>query len=104
MPGSGKSSLGRRLSKKLGMPLVDTDVLIETLAGMRISDIFAAQGEAAFRDLESRCAREAAALSGVIISTGGGMILRPENMDILAQNGLILFIDRHPAHIVRDMR
>ena len=102
LSGCGKSTFGRRLSRRLHMPLFDTDVMIEKKTGRIIADIFAEDGEAAFRDMESACAREAAAMEGVIISTGGGMILREKNMEELSRNGLVVFIDRHPSHILRS--
>lgn len=102
MPGSGKSSLGRRLARRLRMPLFDTDAMVVERDGRAISDIFAEGGEAAFRDMESACVREAAAQSGVVISTGGGVILRGENMDALKKNGMVFFIDRHPSLILKS--
>ncbi len=102
MPGSGKTSLGKRLARKLRMPLFDTDAMIVEREGRPISDIFAQNGEAAFRDMETACARELAAKNGVIISTGGGIILRKENMDALKENGIFFFIDRHPSLIFKS--
>ena len=80
MPGCGKSAVGRCLSQLLEMPLVDTDELVEQEAGRTIPEIFAQEGEGAFRDRETAAARAAAAMEGVIVATGGGMVLRPENM------------------------
>lgn len=102
LSGCGKSTFGRRLAKRLRLPLLDTDVMIEKKTGRTIPDIFAADGESGFRDIESACAREAAAVQGAIISTGGGMILREENMKELSKNGLVVFIDRHPSRILRS--
>lgn len=102
LSGCGKSSFGRRLAKRLRLPLLDTDVMIEKKTGRTIPDIFAADGESGFRDIESACAREAAAVQGAVISTGGGMILREENMKELSKNGLVVFIDRHPSRILRS--
>lgn len=102
LSGCGKSTFGRRLAKRLRLPLLDTDVMIEKKTGRTIPDIFAADGESGFRDIESACAREAAAVQGAVISTGGGMILREENMKELSQNGLVVFIDRHPSRILRS--
>ena len=102
LSGCGKSTFGRRLAKRLRLPLLDTDVMIEKKTGRTIPDIFAADGESGFRDIESACAREAAAVQGAVISTGGGMILREENMKELSKNGLIVFIDRHPSRILRS--
>ena len=102
LSGCGKSTIGRRLARRMRMPLLDTDAMIEKNSGRTIPDIFAEDGETGFRDMESACARQAAAGSGAVISTGGGMILREENMKALAENGLIVFIDRHPSHILRS--
>ena len=102
LSGCGKTTFGKRLSRKLRLPLIDTDVMIEKKTGRTIPEIFAAEGENGFRDIESVCAREAAAQNGAVISTGGGMVLREENMKALSQNGLIIFIDRHPSHILRS--
>ena len=94
MPGCGKSAVGKRLSQLLEMPLVDTDAMVEEEAGCTISQLFAQEGETAFRDRESAAARRAAGLEGVIIATGGGMVLRPENMAALGGTGVIFFRDR----------
>ena len=102
LSGCGKSTIGRRLARRLHMPLLDTDTMIVEREKRAIPDIFASEGESGFRDIESTCAREAAARNGVIISTGGGMILRRENMEALSRNGLVVFIDRHPSHILRS--
>ena len=102
LSGCGKSTFGKRLARRLHMPLLDTDAIIEKKTGRSIPDIFSTEGEAGFRDLESACAREAAAMQGVVISTGGGMILREENMAALSKNGLVIFIDRHPSRILRS--
>ena len=94
MPGSGKSTVGKILSKMLCMPLVDTDALVEQTAGKTIPELFAQEGERAFRDRETAAARQAAKLDNTVIATGGGIILRPENMEALAATGLIFFRDR----------
>lgn len=102
MPGSGKSTVGKILSKMLCMPLVDTDALVEQTAGKTIPELFAQEGEAAFRDRETAAARQAAALDNTVIATGGGIILRPENMEALAATGLIFFRDRDLEDIVGE--
>lgn len=94
MPGSGKTTVGTLLSDLLSLPLADTDAMVEAAAGRTIPELFASEGEPAFRDRETTAAREAAALNGAVIATGGGIILRPENMAALAQTGLIFFLDR----------
>ena len=102
MPGSGKSRVGKILSKMLCMPLVDTDALVEQTAGKTIPELFAQEGESAFRDRETAAARQAAALDNTVIATGGGIILRPENMEALAATGLIFFRDRDLEDIVGE--
>ena len=94
MPGSGKSTVGRLLSDKLGRPLVDTDEEIVARAGKPIPKIFAESGETAFRDLETAVIADASRSGGVVISTGGGAILREENLALLRQNGALVFLDR----------
>ena len=102
MPGSGKTKMGRILAERCGRPLVDTDQMVVEKAGKSIPEIFGAQGEPAFRDLEAAAVREAAALNGAVIATGGGVILREENMAALRETGLVFFRDRSPAAIVGE--
>lgn len=102
MPGSGKSTVGKILSRMLCMPLVDTDALVEKSAGKTIPELFAQEGESAFRDRETAAARQAAELDNTVIATGGGIILRPENMEALAATGLIFFRDRDLEDIVGE--
>lgn len=94
MPGSGKSTLGALLAQRLGRPLLDTDAEIVRRAGMPIPEIFRTRGETAFRDLESAVLRTAAQSGGQIIATGGGAVLRQENVDAMRQNGTVVFLDR----------
>lgn len=94
MPSSGKTTIGKRLANELKMKFVDTDKEIERVSGKAIPEIFKTQGEAAFRDIESRVITEASAKQNCIISTGGGAILRELNVMALRGNGVIYFIDR----------
>lgn len=102
MPGSGKSTVGKILSQLLHMSLADTDDLVERSAGKTIPELFASEGEAAFRDRETAAAREAASLDGAVIATGGGIVLREENMRVLAATGLIFFRDRDLEDILGE--
>ncbi len=102
MPGSGKTKMGRILAEKFSLPLVDTDQLVVERAGKTIPEIFGESGEQAFRDLETTAVQEAAALNGAVIATGGGVILREENMAALRQTGVVFFRDRAPAAIVGE--
>lgn len=94
MPASGKSTVGRILSEKLGRQMIDTDDMIVEEAKMPIKDIFEKFGEKYFRDLETKCVKEASARSSVIIATGGGVPLREENVKALKENGKLFFLDR----------
>ena len=99
MPGSGKSTVGKIIAKQLGRDFIDTDALIVERYGV-IKDIFREHGEAYFRDLESKVIRVLASLTGKVISTGGGAILRKENVDSLRRNGELFFIDRSPEYLI----
>ncbi len=94
MPGCGKSAVGRALAKRLGKTFVDLDAEIVRRAGRPIPDIFAREGEDAFRALESQAVREAGARTGCVLSTGGGVVTREENYPPLHQNGVIVHITR----------
>lgn len=94
MPASGKTTVGNLLSKKLDRQLIDTDDEIVKKAGMSIPEIFDKYGEDAFRDIESEVVEEVSKLNGVIIATGGGSILRNENVRNLKLNGKLYFLDR----------
>ena len=95
MPGSGKSTVGKALAEALGRPFVDTDQVIVQRAGKPIAQIFDEIGEGGFRDLETQAVRDSANQSaGCIIATGGGAILRDENLRALRRTGRIYFLDR----------
>lgn len=94
MPGSGKTTVGGILARRMGRTLVDTDDMIRAQTGKTIPQIFEEQGEEGFRELESRAVAEAAGMTGVVIATGGGVVLRAENLRSLRQNGRLYFLDR----------
>ena len=100
MPASGKSTVGALLAEAYGRELIDTDALIVKKAGKPIPEIFAEDGEAAFRDLESEVIREVARETCKIIATGGGAVLREGNVRELRKNGRVYFIDRPLASLV----
>lgn len=104
MPGSGKSTIGRILSEKTGKAFVDMDDEIVKKAGKSISEIFAEIGESGFRDIESEVAKELGKERGLVIATGGGAILRPENVDALKQNSLIIHVKRPVDALPMDGR
>ena len=94
MPGCGKSTVGRKLAEKLGRPLVDTDEEIVKKIGCTIPEYFAAHGEEEFRKREHEVLCEVAGRSGQIIATGGGIVTRPENVDPLRMNSVVVFLRR----------
>ena len=100
MPGSGKSTLGALLAARLGRTLYDTDAEIVKRAGMPIPEIFRTKGEPYFRALEREVIRELSRHGGAVIATGGGAVLRPENVDALKQNGTLVFLDRPPETLL----
>ena len=102
LSGSGKTAFSKRLAARYGLRLVDMDSEIVKKAGKSINEIFAEQGEAAFRRMETECALECGKLTGTVISTGGGVILREENMQALKRNGLVIFMDRKPEEILGE--
>ena len=100
MPASGKSTIGRILEKKLGKKVFDSDKIIERNAKKSIPDIFRDDGEAAFRDMEADVIAKLSGKCGIIISTGGGSILRRESVDNLKKNGRLYFIDRPLSQLI----
>ncbi|MCL2812557.1 MAG: shikimate kinase [Clostridia bacterium] len=104
LPGSGKTTLGKALAASLALPFADVDARIETLAGMPITQIFAEQGEEAFRRMESETLAQCAAESPQVIATGGGVVLRGANVALMRATGTVMWIDRPVDHIVGDVR
>ena len=92
MMGSGKSSTGPVLAEILKYKYVDLDVLIEKLTKKTIDKVFSDEGEEYFRDLETQCLQEIIKLPSVVVSTGGGVVLKKENWGILRQ-GIIVWLD-----------
>lgn len=94
---SGKTTIGNLLAQRLGLPFTDTDDEIQRIAHMTIAQIFATQGEAAFRKVESQVLAQLCASSERVISTGGGIILKPENRRILTSTGNVIWLRASPA-------
>lgn len=93
LSGAGKSSVGRQLAERLGCPLIDTDALITHSAGRTIPEIFAAEGEAGFRDLEADALMTALTNMPSVVATGAGIVLRPENRARLRERALVAWLD-----------
>jgi shikimate kinase len=90
--GSGKSSIGRMVAKRMGFQFVDTDRLIEERAGKSIPETFAEQGEEAFRDLETAAIESLVHFKRCVISTGGGAVLREKNRALLRELGFVVLL------------
>ena len=100
MSGAGKSELGKALAEMTGWPWYDTDTLIIEKTGISIPEIFRRVGEEGFRDIESEVVRSLEDQTGIIISTGGGVVLREENIRSLKKNGRIFFLRRDVEDIL----
>lgn len=94
MPSSGKSSVGKVIAEKLGRSFIDTDRVITEMTGKTPSRIITESGESAFRDIETQAISKIACKNSCVIATGGGAVLRKENVDMLHLNGVIFHIDR----------
>ena len=94
MPGSGKSSLGRKVAGNLRLPYIDTDQRISDSVGCSIPDIFERYGEQAFRNAETNTLIQLTREPPAIISTGGGMVMRENNLEIMRNHGIIVLVDR----------
>lgn len=104
MPGCGKSTLGRMLADMIGKTFVDMDAYIVEHEGASIPEIFEKHGEEYFRSLETLAAETLGKERGQIIATGGGAVLRPENMKALSQNGRIVFLKRPLEELATEGR
>lgn len=104
MPGCGKSTVGQELAHRLGRKFVDADAVVEEQAGLSIPEIFAAEGEAGFRQKETSVLSQLGKESGTVIATGGGCVTRVENLPLLRQNGTIIWLKRDLALLPTEGR
>ena len=102
MPGAGKSMIGKNLSENLFLPFYDADIYLESSIGKSISSLFI-QGEDIFRDIETEILKKLV-LKKAIIATGGGVIVRKENRELLKKEGFVFFIDRKIEDIKKDIQ
>lgn len=99
--GTGKTEVGRELARLLGMSLLDADEEIVKAEGMPITEIFRQKGEPYFRDLETKIIRELSKRRNAVISTGGGAVLRQENINALREDGIIVLLTASPETILK---
>lgn len=104
MPGSGKSTVGRQLSRRLQLPFFDSDHLIEERLGCTIKDFFAREGEAAFRDVEQQVIGELAAGPDCVLATGGGAVLREANRQCLRNSTHVVYLHSSAEEVHRRVR
>ncbi|MBE7366350.1 shikimate kinase [Ramlibacter pallidus] len=104
MPGSGKSTVGRQLSRRLGLPFFDSDQLIEQRLGCSIREYFAREGEAAFRDVEEQVLATLAQGGHAVVATGGGAVLREANRRHLRDAGRVIYLRSTPDELFRRLR
>jgi shikimate kinase len=99
--GAGKSSVGRTLARITGLPRFDTDEMVAARFGLTVSEIFETQGEEAFREAETDALRELAGRRGAIITTGGGILLRPKNADLVRGLGTVVHLEADEVTLFR---
>ncbi|MGE4282249.1 MAG: shikimate kinase [Clostridia bacterium] len=100
--GSGKTTVGKLAAERLNLCFVDIDAMIEQQHGMNISDIFAQKGERYFREIESKAVEKISLEQNAIISTGGGVVLKEENIFCLRRNGIIVYLKADVDTIMRN--
>ena len=102
MPASGKSTIGKLLSKKIDYKYFDTDIYLEEKENKKIKDIFFEKGEKYFRDLETKYLKEVSGIKKAVICTGGGVVKKEENMSMIKRNGIVIFLDREIEDIIKE--
>lgn len=104
LPGSGKSSVGRQLARRLGLPFTDSDHVIEQRIGCSIRSFFEREGEAAFRDIEELVIDELMRTESGVIATGGGAVLRQVNRERLRAGAKVIYLRSTPEEVYRRVR
>jgi 3-dehydroquinate synthase len=102
--GTGKTTVGRTLAKRLGRPFIDMDVVIERAVGKSIPRIFAEDGEERFRQLESTLCEKLSGRQGLVIATGGGTLLDAGNRERMLESGTVICLECHPAEVIRRLK
>ena len=104
LPGSGKSTVGRQLARRLAIPFFDSDHVIEQRLGCSIREYFEREGEERFRDIEQTVLDELTQGEACVLSTGGGSVLRPLNREHLHQRTRVVYLRSHPDELFRRLR
>lgn len=104
LPGVGKTCIGRIVAKKNHCRFIDTDTLIETRSGMTVAEIFDREGENGFRQRETDVLKELASLRSCVVSTGGGIVEREENIDRMRNSGTVIWLKRDLRKIIDNPR
>ena len=104
LPGSGKSTVGRQLARRLNIPFVDSDHAVEQRLGCSIREYFEREGEDRFRDIESEVLDDLSRHHTGVLATGGGSVLRPVNRERLHQRGRVFYLRSRPEDIFRRLR
>ena len=104
LPGSGKTTIGRQLARRLGVPFVDSDHVIEERLGCSIREYFAREGEDAFRDVEQAVLDDLSQHHHGVLSTGGGSVLREANRRHLHERGHVIYLRTSPEDVFRRLR
>lgn len=101
--GTGKTTVGKLVAEEFQRPFIDTDQEIERRTGRKVQDIFAQDGEGNFRHIERRLCRFLAAQQGLVIATGGGMLVDEGNRDVMLASGLVVCLTASPAAIAKRL-
>ena len=104
LPGAGKSTLGRQLARRLGKRFVDADTELEQRLGVSITTIFEIEGESGFRDREEMVLADLTSMANIVLSTGGGAVLRPNNRGRLKDNGTVVYLHAEPSTLYGRIR
>lgn len=104
LPGSGKSTVGRQLSRRLGLPFFDSDHVIEQHLGCSIREFFEREGEDRFRDVEESVLDQLSSKQEGVLSTGGGAVLRPANRRLLRERCRVVYLNSSPDELFRRLR
>ena len=104
LPGSGKTTVGRQLARRLQLPFTDSDHVLESRLGCSIKEYFEHEGEERFRDAEQQVIDELTRGEPCVLSTGGGVVLRPVNRQHLRERGQVIYLNSHPEELFRRLK